>query len=293
MAEVSIDNPVLMAANYIQVGEPDIDELALLIKKAKGTERTMAKFAEECGVSSSMFSRIANKKFAQPLSLEVMGKICVHAANDAGITIADLTRANGMAWKDNYAVRATSVFGIEVKIRNLVATSLVERGISVAKLNSIPEETGIPKALCSSGRGIVMFEVHAYFTRFLRCYVMAPTLFKQAGKKTADMEVDYEREADNLFRRVAEVFLLDIWEEEKLREVMNTFVFHDRNLFEAFYKRVKDAKVNNWISILLVNTERQHIEKELILPRKDGKEEESVFLRRPEQGEEADFWWDD
>ena len=42
-------------SHWVQQYLPDFDELSQLINTAKGAERTMSQFAEECGVSPATF----------------------------------------------------------------------------------------------------------------------------------------------------------------------------------------------------------------------------------------------
>ena len=72
---IDTSNPILDERLYMQTRVPDITELGNLLKKAKGSNRTMAEYAKECGVSPSTFSRIATGKITQPLSFETVVNI--------------------------------------------------------------------------------------------------------------------------------------------------------------------------------------------------------------------------
>lgn len=82
---------------YIRVSEPNKDELARLVKNAKGPSRTMKEFGNLCGVDPSTLSRIVNKKNRGPSSDDLIRSIAEHADPDSGVTLDKLMAAHGMA----------------------------------------------------------------------------------------------------------------------------------------------------------------------------------------------------
>lgn len=82
---------------FIRVSEPNKDELAKLLLKAKGPSRTMKELANLCGVDPSTLSRIVNKMNRGPSSDELIRSIAEHADPESGVTLDDLMAAHGMA----------------------------------------------------------------------------------------------------------------------------------------------------------------------------------------------------
>lgn len=57
------------------IGTFDSGKLAACILRAKGSNRTLSRFASEAGVNVATLSRIVNKKHNQPLSMSVLSRI--------------------------------------------------------------------------------------------------------------------------------------------------------------------------------------------------------------------------
>lgn len=292
-------NPVLNPDNYIQTRTPDVSELANLIRKAKGVNRTMSEFAEMCGVSASTFSRIANGKITQPLSLEILTKICLNADPDAGVYIGNLTVANGMVTKeflsrkDSRGVNAQKDeqrFSTENEMKNIISAALLERGLAIAYQKRIHISEGVPAIAAGCGRGNLLVRVQGYEPMYWKYKTMSYTGIKRCVVGVSPIEgIDYECEADLMFHDEAEYFLLDAWEPEKLCKVKMSYVFPDRQIYEAFYKRVENARVNNWISIVLVDLKLGCVIEERFLNRVDGKTCSSVF-ELPLMGEDEEYF---
>ena len=87
---------------YIQVRTPDIMKIGEYVVKAKGANRTMAQFAEECGIGASTLSRIANGKIRKPLTEEVIRSIYEHRDEESNITLNAFMRLNGFMEKERY-----------------------------------------------------------------------------------------------------------------------------------------------------------------------------------------------
>ena len=280
-------NPVLNPDNYIQTRTPDVSELANLIRKAKGVNLTMSEFADMCGVSASTFSRIANGKITQPLSLEILTKICLNADPDAGIYIGNLAGANGMvtkeflSYKDSRGVNAqkdAQRFSTENEMKNIVSAALLERGLVIAYQKRIHISEGVPAIASGCGRGNLLVRIQGYEPMYWKYKTMSYTGIKRCVVGVSPVEgIDYDCEADLMFHHEAEYFLLDAWESERLRKVKMSYVFPGREIYEAFYKRVENARVNNWISLVLVDLKSGCVIEERFLNRVDGKTCSSVF----------------
>lgn len=269
-------NPVLNPDNYIQMQTPDVSELANLIRKAKGINRTMSEFAEVCGVSASTFSRIANGKITQPLSLEILTEICLNADPDSGVYIGKLTAANGMVTKD--FLSHEQWFSTENEMKNIISAALLERGLAIAYQKRIHISEGVPAIASGCGRGNLLVRIQGYEPSYWKYKMMSCTGIKRyAASGSPNKELDYEYEADFMFHDEAEYFLMDAWEPEKLRKVKMTYVFPDREIYEAFYKKIENARVHNWISIVLVDLKLGCVIEERFIHRVDEKIRSSVF----------------
>ena len=73
------------------------------------------------------------------------------------------------------------------------------------------------------------------------------------------------------------MFLKDAWEPERTKSIKMSFLFMDRETLEAFWRKLKCAKVNGWFSLILVDRECQTVIEERFVPRVDGETMKSLF----------------
>lgn len=79
---------------YVRSREPDMEKMAELTARAKG-DRSLADFADDCGLNISTLSRIINMKNSGPSVDEVLVRIARNADSESGVTIDDLLLAAG------------------------------------------------------------------------------------------------------------------------------------------------------------------------------------------------------
>ena len=128
---------------YVQVRTPDIMRISEYVIKAKGINRTMAQFAEDCGIGASTLSRIANGKISKPLSEDTVKAIYEHRAPESKIDLDMFMLANGMRDKKeherrasmgpHYSVREESM-NRERQAKNAIVAALLERDVPIVKV---------------------------------------------------------------------------------------------------------------------------------------------------------------
>lgn len=79
---------------FIRYASLNKARFAELLEKARGS-RTMKKFADDCGVNPSTFSRISNQLNKGASSTELIHVIAEKADPDSGVTLENLMEANG------------------------------------------------------------------------------------------------------------------------------------------------------------------------------------------------------
>jgi len=285
---VKITNPVLDPENYVQTRTPDRAELANLIRKAKGINRTMADFANECGENPSKFSRIANGKITQPLALDTLAKIAIHADPESQVHLGSLTIANGMVTKDflerkekrreGSASKDEARFDMENRMKNIITNAILERGLAIAYQKRIHVNEGVPAIASGCGRGNLLIRIPGYEPLYWKYKTMTYIGVRRGvvGEPLPE-GIDFECEADFMFHDEAEYFLKTLIEPERFEKVKLTYVFPDREIYEAFYRKVSCVKANAWISLVLVDLNANKVIEETILERRDGKTTTSIF----------------
>ena len=125
---------------YVQTRIPDKQRLSELLGQCKGSDRTMAQYAEECGtISPSTLSRILNGKITKPLTLELLKTIYDHRDKNANVSFYSLCTANGMVDKETLERRSKGVAqrrfdlkrDLENNIRSFICNELFDRGVAL------------------------------------------------------------------------------------------------------------------------------------------------------------------
>lgn len=296
---IDTSNPILDERLYMQTRVPDITELGNLLKKAKGSNRTMAEYAKECGVSPSTFSRIATGKITQPLSFETVVNIWKNADPEANMIFITLLHANGFVEK-SFAEKKEkrrpgsfeldeAQFSTEREIKNIIMEELLDRDLEVVSQRRIHLDENVPAIISGAGRSRLILRINGYEPKYWFIEAMSYIGVKRGfyGEEPVP-EIDFECEADLMFHDSAEIFLKDAWEPERMEKVQVSFAFTDIETLEAFYSKMKSGKVNGWFSLILVDLESQVVLEERFIPRKDGQTKESLF-DLPFQGEDGDW----
>ena len=262
---------------YVPYLVPDKAKLAYFITEAKGPDRTMAEFAEACGtLSAPSFSRIIHGNLAKSLSVEVIQSIVKNAAPNADISYRRIMRANGMIPEeldskrrshedeDEYQ-REQELKNKAINVRNIVTDELLARGIMIQLAQTRPfmqfRHEAVPAGKFKLGiPSSFALRVHGYEPLFwVFQYVPSDTYLREEIGQYSDF------------------FLRDLWEPETLTDVKETFVFADKEHFEETREKLNGIKVNNYVELLLVDTNKNTIVEEWMMPRFDGKTMESVF----------------
>ncbi|MBR1598721.1 MAG: hypothetical protein IJ661_07425 [Lachnospiraceae bacterium] len=270
---------------YIEALVPDKMRLAMYVNQAKGLERTMAEFAEDCGmVSASTFSRIVNCKITKPLAVELIQSIVRNAVNPDKIDYEDFMRANGMLPKDEQEHRmkmdedsrkeSEDRKNAERAIRNIIADELYDRGLMLRFYPRLPLDE-VPKS---------SYGLHQYSSFAVHLQGYEPLYWNFIVNFFGeDSKLDWSNEniitghIRWLMDDCVHVFLKDVWEPDTLKDIKNTFVFTEEHLFNAFSDMVMKQKFNTHMSVVLVDMGKNKVVTEKILPRHDKKKIKSVF----------------
>ena len=298
MTTIDYNEPINIE-NYVQTRTPDKTELARLLVEAKGPNRNMTEFAKDCGSSPSTFSRILNCKISQPLDVELIKRISEfywkETTTNKNRLLDALLHANGMMPKSflerkrsdpflgRFVEEDERQFSRERDVKNVIIMNLLERGVGIRYLASIKADTGIHEVARQFGRNAFAVKIEAEnpeYQRFqIECLKDYLKVFKTGKESEVDLITgrDYQAEADHLLKKEAIYFLMDAWEPENFKNLKNSIVFDDRGFYEAFYKLLENRKVNSWISLILINLEKQIVIEEKFVQRTDGETIGSLF----------------
>lgn len=261
---------------YQQIRTPDMADLANYVNKAKGPERSMAQFAEDTQIGASTLSRIVNGKITRPLSKEVIIKIFECRANPEDEYLLEaLARANGLHSPD-YAVRVQTENRIAAKRNmelgraNMMKNSLVASVVACG----LPVDGIINDRIVFTDRGLpqIFPRRRGDFTIKLRAEGVVSTVREWSFFLYPQlMEEDANQRSDRfmvrmLLERITPWFLVDAWYPEELRGHKFSFAFVDEGLFYTFIEAVQPAKLNNEMTVLLMDSYTLEVQKEVWIP---------------------------
>jgi len=245
---------------------PSTARLAELIALAKGPDRSMAELASACNISPATLSRAINQKFTKPMSVELLQAIANNAADTSKVRLFDLLVANGMRKK---GMRRSSMQMRMQRSRqrvrdaiDLVVRTLLEQGATIALKNdrgSLMEK---------SSTGYRMYWEAVIDTEFYpKCKQWKIAVFPYMRADIDETRLGNQRwHLQRHQESMASYFLCDLWEPDLLKKSKSTFIFYDEELYKSLCENLSHAKVNNCITLMLVDEEAGRILQEYQLP---------------------------
>lgn len=278
---------------YVEAHLPDKAKLAMYIKQAKGENRTMAEFASACksgnskSVSASTFSRILNKKITKPLSVELIDTIIANAEDPESLSRDDFLRANGMVpkseWeKENRSRHVEDRIAVYEQIKHIIADELYARDCMLRIYPGFPREE-LPESsfyLCSPSRFAI--KIQGYEPKFWNFQAHIPMY--EYYFDLSDEKACIAGNMRELIEYWHSIFLQDTWEPETLKDVKNSFVFTDTKYYETFCDMMMKIKVNTYMSVILIDTGKNMVVEEKMIPRHDGKTLPCLFDQKRTPG---------
>ena len=92
-----------------------------------------------------------------------------------------------------------------------------------------------------------------------------------------EYEIDVKSQANWLLDDLKNVFLREIWEPEAFVGTKYSLVTINKDVYDALLQKLEGLTFENWFTLILVDIEQGTVIEEKQLPRKDGKEFESLF----------------
>lgn len=280
----------MMDIEYVPIYQKRLGDM---LTYAKG-KQSMAEFAKKCGFNPITFSRIVNGSIKKPLSQEEIRRIAENSERPTEVVFIDLMRANGMVPKDdNTPMRQESQKRWNEgrlrseTIQNAIMRDLFDRGYTISPVFNTPLKETDP--ILQKSRFFLSHHVN-YALSVQGCEITYWNFMINnfTGKEFANDPDKYAKEIRSETRDIMlfnnEIFLRDAWEPEAFENSRFSFAFINKELFESFFELIKDVKFNNSFSIILLDLDKTRIDiderrvvEERLLPRRDGKEEISLF----------------
>lgn len=286
-----------MEKNYVRYAAPSKARFAALLDQARGT-RTMKRFAEECGVNPSTFSRIYNQANKGASSEELIRLIAEHAAPESGVTLDMLMEANGFIPEGSlFAARQLQEM-LEDETKKALLSSLEET--VEAELIANPERYRIGKSM-SIMPDIV---VNGVTLNGEKGQWLIDVMTSTSGLAASSSAYDDRRFNFNLARRVQERIgrylsaYCMVPDDVKINRI--SLAIYDEQIYELILDHYGNMKTNDSISFILVDLDKQRVEEEYVLEDRNGKKGESLFRKnyisdtdKYEEDFDGLFWDDD
>ncbi|MCR4644744.1 MAG: helix-turn-helix domain-containing protein [Oscillospiraceae bacterium] len=268
---------------YVPIYQKQLGEL---LKYAKGEKRTMAEFAQACGVSPTTFSRIVNGAIAKPLEKELIVKIAEHADPASCITFEKLMCANGwVPASDDTPRRRRTQNRLEAhhrrhdQIQSILMQELFTRGYTIGPIMGTPFEQLDPTLQKSR------FHLNSQIRFGLRVkgfepefwHFSANTFTGEEFREPGEYNAQVQQEAFYLLSSHEDTFLRDMWEPEAFANSLYSIVIANRDVFEAFSRLLEGVPFNNSFSLILVDLQQQTVVEERMLPARNSLPLTSLF----------------
>lgn len=241
---------------YIQVDAPDFMRLGEYVTEAKGANRTMAQFAEECGIGASTLSRVVNGKIRKPLSENAIRTIYEHRDPNSRILFNTFMRINGMQDKEKVERdkkagkintreygRIEEVKNRERLMKNAIVIALSDRDVPVVNC-----KVEYPPKIQS------LYGMNLYYD-FAFEVNNAPqqTWCFETFTQQSNIKMPLTTISERIMATMSRAFLMDAWSPELLQNKKISFVFCDRTLYENTLKQVQNAPIKSAMSMILVD----------------------------------------
>ncbi|MGI6700801.1 MAG: hypothetical protein ACOX6G_10905 [Christensenellales bacterium] len=251
---------------YIQIGLPDTKRLARLIEMGRGVNRTMAQYAEACGVSASTLSRIVNEKITKPVSTDLLKKLADNAEFPVLCSFESLLSANGMQDKKTYlarrARREMSYKLMEDRVcmaNSAIASGLLMRGLKIQEIAA--EDIG--------EKDNIFFP--AIFNRYHKVYrveseneapfIWAFCIIPLVLKKDDDFD-KLSSYMNSIIEKYATMLLQDTWAPASMQVDRISFVFIDIMLQLTFNSLMEKIPVNHYFTSVLISSDDKRVHDE-------------------------------
>lgn len=246
--------------DYEQVHVPNKEELAELVKKAKGDDRSMAEFSRICGEQGpSTFSRIVNGKIEKPVSTDLLVAIAKNAVDPNAVTLDKLLRANGKIPGDELMKEEANDLHADMlaftinSVKEMLIQYYLKKGNPVMIIPNMASLQDVPKSEYA-------LELPSDF--ILHVQGIEPKYWNYIFDEDFDLPwMDMEHMVKPM-KRYSTLFLRDVWEPKSLKNFKNIFVFTDKGRFDSFVSFLHGVKTRTKITAMRVDLIRNCIVEE-------------------------------
>lgn len=272
-----------MEKKYVRCANPNKAKFAALLDKARGT-RTMKKFADDCGVNPSTFSRIYNQANKGASSEELIRIIAENAAPESGVTLDQLMEANGLVQEGSPMAARRLQESLEAetryvlveelkKIENVTVVEQLDRRViggtskcyKIGKNAQIRPDVVVDNILLDGKKGAWIIDVFCSTSGL----ALSPGSYD-------DRRFSYQL-ASKMQQRIGRFWGAYCMESEDKPISRMSFAIYDEQVYELILDHFGEWKSNDSISFILIDLEKGIIEEEYVLANRNGEPGESII----------------
>lgn len=256
--------------SYTHASEPDTQLFAELTKKAIGPDRSLTNFASACELSPSTVSRIVNQQFKTPSSDKVIQAIAANADPKSGVTAEILLKAQGRVpvqisevTLDPNSILAKSVTtpltkrrkakgtGLHSEIaQEIIQTALLKKGYRISVVDK---------------KNVVSIPGLQYRADFVVEINRGPANLG-FNRWAFDVHMDGVRP---IMQKLSWIFGTAYLESFRDKKTKMSLIVNNKTEFDEVKKLLKQVRIHDLVSIILIDANKRQIVEEFLVPTKD------------------------
>lgn len=268
----------LLETEFILATKPNPAAISSILSAAKGNHRTMKQFSKETGLTESTLSRIATEKIKESLSPKIIGLISLYSAENSYDTFCALAQANGyLRFNDQKIIQDRQSFinhfdsfSAKYTMSVLVKAALFDRGCSIADFDDSYQTTqlGPIRMPDYDMKFQIAYKTHKYNWGFF----LVPTITDTLSEKLTPQKI-----ANEIFSDLSSLILCGVMSPDTLNNTKTSIVVQDADLYHAICTMFTAAKLNNWLSVCYIDSNKQNTIVETTFIQNDTVHNSSLF----------------
>lgn len=252
---------------------------------AKG-DMSMAQFAKKCGLNPMTLWRAVKGEIEKPLKEETIKIMAEKSDNPTDDVFEYLMHTNGYVKNDDekrqqeFEQRRQERKDRHDLAQGIIMRTLFDNGYTIIPVMHTELEKLDPtlkKSRFRLGTNVKFaLRIHGFEPAYWNFSVNIFT-----GKEyAADKDMYKSKLLDEMIfmnARYNDVFLRDAWEPEAFEKCQYSIVFLNKDLFDSFSDYLDGVQFTSTFSLILLDIDKQIVVEERFLPRRDGREQTSLF----------------
>lgn len=279
--------------NYVLINKPDATRVAVIVKQAIGSDRSNKAFAALIGVNEVALSRMCNGRITKAMSIETIIKIFENQAHppkgEFPVDVFELLEANGYVSKEEQKNNAAakelkksrlSAFRAERELMSMIIkVALFDRGIELKQSDYEYTKGHVDTIIGNQRRCDFATTMGFEGEHYIGVFFTIPQKYEDFTFNGCQSSV--EDIMRNLMNELSSIFLSDAWDTEYYDQLKLHFCFVEKQFYDVFVDKLKNAPFNSRFSAILMDDENLRIVEEYSFESLVHEGKNSNFFDRP------------